>query len=523
MSHSPAFSFETRRDALSHIQSSYDAVIIGGGIVGVGAAREMALRGLKTLLVEQNDFASGTSSKSSKLIHGGLRYLEMFDFGLVFEALSERHWLLKTHPHLVEPLEFVLPIYDSKSAPRGARKSGLLGLGLWLYDALSLFRSPFFHGRFSKNEMETRFPHLRNKGLAGGYYYADAMMLDDELVLECAYDAHKRGATLLNYVSAQSVTKDTKESAAPFTVTLRDELTGNLHTVHSKEVVTCVGPWTEKIGPRIAGGSVKKLKPSKGVHLIFPYEKLPTKGCLVMYAPDGRILFIIPRHDFGKGAEIVIVGTTDSAEENDPGKVSTNAADIDYLFRVLKEYFPDTNLSQKDILASYAGVRPLIDDGAESEAKVSREHEIWKNSEGVVFMAGGKYTTFRPISQEIVDFAFPDTKGISIQGVSINEISQEPLSSPEEYAKRFSGAKLWGKYTEGWIRWKLSHHSACTFEDVVFRRLPIWMAGTQIPESTLRRIHTICKEHFRWSESEAKVQWNAVQNKLKINLLPLFK
>ncbi|MEW6057777.1 MAG: FAD-dependent oxidoreductase, partial [Bdellovibrionota bacterium] len=211
----PEFSSHTRKKTLDRLAQSegevYDAIIIGGGIVGAGLARELAIRGIKSLLVEKRDFASGTSSKSSKLIHGGLRYLEMFDFGLVFEALAERHWLLKTHPHLVQPLQFNLPIYSKENAPEGVRSSLLLGLGLWVYDALSLFRTPFFHGRYKTQDVKQLFPGIREEGLKGSYYYADAMMMDDEVVLETVADAHRRGATLFNYVEALGVGPRTAE------------------------------------------------------------------------------------------------------------------------------------------------------------------------------------------------------------------------------------------------------------------------------------------------------------------------
>ena len=425
----PRFSSQTRTKALEDLRSGqppvYDAFVIGGGIVGVGAARELAIRGLKTLLVEKNDFASGTSSRSSKLIHGGLRYLEMLDFKLVFEALSERHWLLKTHPHLVKPLEFVLPAYEAKHAPPKARSGALLGMGLWLYDALSLFRTPFFHGWYDGKKLIEKFPGIRALGLKGGYYYADAMMLDDELVLECALDAKRRGAELLNYVSA---TKVSKTSNGLYQIDLVDELSPGVATsplkVFAKEVIVCVGPWTERVGSLIEGGAKKKLKPSKGVHLVVPWKRFPVDSVLVMYAPDGRIIFIIPRKDLGSDAEMVIIGTTDSPELGDPSDVSTSESDVDYLLQVLAEYFPEVGLTRNDIVNTYAGVRPLIDDGAETEAKTSREHEIWRNDQGVVFVAGGKYTTFRPMSQEIVDFSHPQS-ALGIKRKEFDKISKE--------------------------------------------------------------------------------------------------
>lgn len=508
----PVFSFRTRAELLKQLCASngtgaqsadgmrnvFDAIIIGGGIVGAGLARELAIRGVKTLLVEKSDFSSGTSSRSSKLIHGGLRYLEMFDFHLVFEALAERHWLLKTHPHLVTPLEFNLPIYAKGSRPPGARNTGLVGMGLWVYDALSLFRTPFFHGRHSAAEVQSLFPKIRGQGLKGSYYYADAMMLDDELVLETVLDARRRGAVPLNYVKALDVSE--KGADGLYSVSCLDTLDKNGASFVAKagEVIVCVGPWTEAFGSKhVARASERKLRPSKGVHLIVPWSKFPIERCLVMSHSDGRIIFAIPRKDLGRGAEHVIIGTTDSPERGDLDNVHASKADVDYLLRVMGEYFPEASLKHSDIVMTYAGVRPLLDSGAESEATTSREHEIWRNEAGIVFMAGGKYTTFRKISQEIADFAFP-----RIRASKFEAKSKELLSEPFDYQKRFEGRKLWGRYTDEWVRWKLEHHAPCTLEDLAFRRLPIWMAGHAVVEEALDLLIEIARPHFDWSEED---------------------
>jgi glycerol-3-phosphate dehydrogenase len=494
----PEFSHRTRAEAVARLKKNpkpeeYDALVVGGGIVGAGLARELAIRGVSCLLAEKGDFASGTSSRSSKLIHGGLRYLEMFDFHLVFEALAERHWLLKTHPHLVQPLEFNLPIYRSGERPPGARPTGILGAGLWVYDALSLFRTPFFHGKHSKDEFKHLFPGVREKGLKGSYYYADAMMLDDEVVLETVLDARRRGAEVLNYLKVNDISTRSKDGF--YEAVLEDERGGGTARVRAREVIVCVGPWTEAFGNHVPGGAAKRLKPSKGVHLIFPWKRLPIEKCLVMYAGDGRIVFAIPRKDLGTGAELVIVGTTDSAEHGDLDTIHANRADVDYLMRVLGEYFPEARLTESDIAMTYAGVRPLLDTGEESEAKTSREHEIWKNESGVVFMAGGKYTTFRKISQELADFSFPATRA---HGRAQNHESKALLSRPEDYESRMAGKPLWGRFTDEWLRWKIEHHAPCTLEDIVFRRFPLWMAGRGLTDELLDRVASVAAPAFGW-------------------------
>lgn len=504
----PPFNIHTRAETLARLsggeESSFDAVIVGGGIVGAGLARELAIRGISSLLVEKGDFASGTSSRSSKLIHGGLRYLEMADFHLVFEALAERHWLITTHPHLVKPVEFNVPIYGRKKAPPGSRMTALIGLGLFLYDGLSFFKTPFFHGRHVRKETLKLFPLLKEEGLKGSYYYPDAMMMDDELVLETLLDAHRRGGLALNYVKASDVELTGGEGDS-YRVNLQDQLPlekgekSKIFSVKAKEVIVCVGPWTELFGSHVVGGAGRKLKPSKGIHLIIPWNRFPVEQCLVMYAPDGRIVFCIPRKDLGKGAEVVIVGTTDSPCRGDPGEVSADSADIHYLLKILGSYFPEARITLTDIIMTYAGVRPLLDTGEASEAKTSREHEIWRNPAGVVFMAGGKYTTFRKISQELARFAFPKSRENNCE-------SQKPLSMPADYEKRSEGKPLWGRFTDRWLKWKLEHHLPCTLDDLIFRRFPLWMGGKKVVESLLPEVVEQSRSYLGWSEVEGNRQ-----------------
>lgn len=515
MEANPEFSFRTRREWLGRSDgATYDALIAGGGIVGAGLARELSIRGLKALLVEQGDFASGTSSRSSKLIHGGLRYLEMFDFGLVFEALAERHWLLKTHPHLVSALAFDLPVYDKANAPPGARRGFMLKMGLWLYDGLSLFRTPFMHGRHSLAETKRLFPGIREQGLSASLYYADALMHDDEMVLECLHDSVRRGAVALNYVRAEAVSA--RGGDGLFEVTLSDRLPAadeppRSWKARAREVISCVGPWTERFGDRVPTGAGRKLKPSKGVHLILPWKRLPIEQCIVMYAHDGRIVFAIPRKDLGPGAEKLIVGTTDSPSTGDPGEARSAVEDLDYLLEVLTRYFPNAAISRRDVIMTYAGVRPLIDDGAAAEAKTSREHQIWRNPAGIVFMAGGKYTTFRKISVELADFAFPRTR-------TAGRVSKEPLSTPSEYALRLSGTPLWGRYTDGWLRWKILHHCPCTLEDLVWRRIPLWMEGAAMPAAVLDEVMEIAREELQLTGAQLAEQRESLDRSIRANL-----
>ncbi len=385
-----SFSIETRQNNISKMsETDFDLVIVGGGITGAGVARDAALRGLKVALVEGNDFASGTSSRSSKLVHGGIRYLENREFKLVFEALSERQKLFSMAPHLVHPLRFMIPLY------RGGRVSMLLmGLGMWLYDALSLFQAPELHERLSAEESIQRMPTLQSKDLMGSYVYSDAYMDDDRLVHETLRSANEAGALIANYVTATGaqMTADQRISG----IECRDELSGKSFVVRAKHVVSTVGPWTDILGKDFFKNWKNILRPTKGIHLTFEKKRLNLSSAVVM-AAEKRIVFGIPRH------EMVIVGTTDTDFTGDPATVNVTAEDVTYVLGVIENYFPGANIKKEDIVASYAGVRPLVQDNSESEGKTSREHTIFTTPERVTFVAGGKYTTYRLMAEQIVD------------------------------------------------------------------------------------------------------------------------
>lgn len=367
----------------------FDLVIVGGGITGAGVARDAAQRGLKVALVESHDFASGTSSRSSKLVHGGIRYLENREFKLVFEALSERQKLFSMAPHLVHPLRFMIPLY------RGGRVGMfLMGLGMWLYDALSLFQAPELHERLSAEESMQRMPSLQSKDLMGSYVYSDAYMDDDRLVHETLRSANEAGAIIANYVKA--VNLKLSASKKVHGIECRDETSGESFFVRAKHVVGAVGPWTDILGDDFLTEWKSILRPTKGIHLTFEKKRLNLSSAVVM-AAEKRIVFGIPRH------EMVIVGTTDTDFKGDPENVTVTPEDVTYVLGVIDNYFPGAGIKKEDIVASYAGVRPLVQDNSESEGKTSREHTIFTTPERVTFVAGGKYTTYRLMAEQIVD------------------------------------------------------------------------------------------------------------------------
>jgi glycerol-3-phosphate dehydrogenase len=422
------FSSHSRHSNIKKMQElDFDLVIIGGGINGAGAAREASLRGMKVALIEARDFASGTSSKSSKLIHGGLRYLENLDFKLVFEALNERTKLFEMAPHLVHPLRFLIPLYETSRVSMFT-----MGLGMWLYDALALFQTPEMHERLSSEETLKRMPILAANKLVGSFVYSDAYMDDDRLVLETLRSAHDHGAVCANYVKATGASFNSDGCLNGIEVT--DTLATNPQPfmVRGKHFISTVGPWTDLFGEKLFQDWKKILRPTKGIHLTFSKARLPLTSAVVMAAENSsRIVFGIPRH------EMVIVGTTDTDYSGSPELVATKAADVDYLLDITRQYFPGGNLTKSDIIASYAGVRPLVKDDSSTEGKTSREHTIINDPRGVTFVAGGKYTTYRLMAEQVVEGAlkyFSIEERVQFKKTD-SAIALNPWTDPESYDK----------------------------------------------------------------------------------------
>ncbi|MEK6705140.1 MAG: glycerol-3-phosphate dehydrogenase/oxidase [Bdellovibrionota bacterium] len=479
------FSFRTRKDALESFKKDvFDFLIIGGGITGAAVAHDAALRGLKVALVEKSDFAYGTSSRSSKLIHGGLRYLENMEFGLVFEALSERDYLLKTAPTMVKPLPFYLPIYsDNKRGPL------ILRLGLSLYDLLALFKTPGRHKKLSSRELREMIPFLRSEGLVCGFSYFDASMWDDVLVVKTLRAAQKAGAMVANYVEAieplweTSGCEDSARQIRGFCV--RDAEAGCLMNIRAKRVIVCAGPWTDKIGAMLSsganGGWRNWLSPSKGVHILFDLKKLPVPGAVVMdQKEDGRIAFAIPRPDFGAG--VTIVGTTDGPSPSDPDQAAVEAHEVEYLMQLVRSYFGKLDLGYRDIISSYVGVRPLaaeVSKGDDAEKtvlqKVSREHHIAEGPGGSVIVAGGKYTTHRTMAEEIVDFT------LKLENLSLPPKTSTPLE-PRYIASELDGRTAADDGLPGFpqleaqLRYSVRNEMVMHLEDFYFRRVPLYLA-----------------------------------------------
>ena len=381
-----------REEIIDSFKNNFDLLIIGGGITGAGAARDAALRGLRTIVLDMNDLAFGTSSRSSKLVHGGLRYLEHAEFALVFESVSERRILMDIAPHLVTAQGFLFPVF------KDSRRSLVeIKIGMWLYDGLSLFRSPKMHKSLSKKALKKEEPALRQKDLKGAPQYYDCATDDARLTLESAIDAQNHGAIVATYIKVLSFLKDEDEHVIG--VHVRDELTGEEHDIYSNAVVNATGPWSDRI--RALGGVEKKkrLRPTKGIHIVVPTEKLFLNNAVVCFHPeDGRVLFAIPWGDR------TYIGTTDTDYQEDPADVAASFADVDYLVQVTNHYFPNCELKIEDVISTWAGVRPLVsDESSEDESATSREHVLSIDKDGLINIAGGKLTTYRKMAAEVVD------------------------------------------------------------------------------------------------------------------------
>ncbi|MDQ3033331.1 MAG: glycerol-3-phosphate dehydrogenase/oxidase [Myxococcota bacterium] len=390
----------------SRASGELDLLIVGGGINGAGIARDAARRGLTVAVVEMNDLAFGTSSRSSKLIHGGLRYLEQYEVGLVFESVSERRTLMDLAPHLVNPLGFLFPVYKESR-----RNLFVIKAGMWLYDGLSLFRSPKRHRTLTPADVEREEPALRRDGLKGAPLYFDCSTDDARLTLETALDAARAGATIATWAKVE---RFVVEKGRVRGAIVRDELGGAWAEVRASAVINATGPWADRtlaISHQHARGdeeppapidAPRLLRTTKGVHVVVDRAKLPLNNAVVCFHPvDKRVLFAIPWGDRS------YIGTTDTDDPNDPSLVHATREDVDYLLAASNAYFPAHALERADVISTWAGLRPLIDEGGggANESQVSREHKIVVGQEGLITVAGGKLTTYRRMSAEVVDTA----------------------------------------------------------------------------------------------------------------------
>lgn len=488
------------RTDLSTLPPSFDAIVIGGGITGAGILREAICGGAKVLLVEQNDFASGTSSASSKLVHGGLRYLKEGQWRLTLESVRERQRLLREAPGLVEAQPFLMPIYSGVKPGKF-----IMRVGLWVYD---LMAGTSASGWLPKDSLLKMEPNLRQPNLLGAVHYEDARTDDARLVQRLIRDAVSAGALALNYVRA-----DVQMSGAQVTgVRLTDAVSGATRELAAKVVINASGAWAGDLPGAPAGSP--KLRPLRGSHFVFSKEKLPVRKAVSWLHPkDQRPIFAYP----WEGA--VVYGTTDLDHDASQDYPRMTPEEADYLLDGLAHQFPDLKLQASDAISTYSGVRPIVASGKDDPSAESRESAMW-SSPGLVSITGGKLTTFRVTAREVL----------------LEAAKQAPLLEPGRDQPVFTSSadaqnqRLFGRFGPGpastmlrnalsadwesiagsvysWaeLRWSVRHEQVEKLDDLLMRRTRIGLVVKDGGREILPRVKEICMAELGWDDE----RWNA--------------
>ncbi len=505
------------RGALAQLFArEWDLLVIGGGITGAGIALEAARRGLKVLLVEQRDFAWGTSSRSSKLVHGGLRYLKEGKFGLTRESVHEREALLREAPGLVQKQGFAFGDYAGKKPGRR-----MFQLGLAIYDVLAGRRGRHYA---SAGEFLMMAPNVAREGLRGGMHYVDAKTDDARLVLRVLQEAQAHGAAVLNYMGAAALLRDGERICG---ARLLDGVAGGLHEVRARLVVNATGAWAD--GLRSQAGGARKLRPLRGSHLVLAAWRLPLAQAIsLMHPRDGRPVFAYP----WEGA--TLVGTTDVDHGGGLAQeAAITRAELDYLMEALQAQFPQLALTESDVLATYAGVRPVIDSGQADPSKEGRDHAVWIE-QGMLTVTGGKLTTFRVIALDALRHAQPLLPGwhAGLDPAPVFGARCAPLRAPPGLA-RAQRARLEGRYgahaqalldaagpgelalvagTETlWaeLRWAARCEAVQHLEDLLLRRTRLGLLLRRGGEAHLARIRAICQGELGWGDERWDTSWHA--------------
>ncbi len=480
----------TRRQLSAQV---LDVLIIGGGITGSGVARDAAMRGLRTGLVDQRDFAFGTSSRSSRLLHGGLRYLEQGRIGLVREASLEKKTIRAIAPHLADPLGFMFPAYQ-----QGGRPLWQLRVGVKLYDLLCNGRNFQPSRGFSRAETLHALPALNPAGLLGAVRYFDALTSDARLVLDTLRSAAAAGAALANYVRF----RDAQRADAVWRCELEDVLTGEVFTVQARTIVNATGPWAQQI-PH----SNVKLRLSKGIHLVVDRRSLPVTDAVVI-TEGKRILFLIP------WGERVIVGTTDTDYWAAPEDVRVDPTDVSYVLRTVRESFPHLALGEADVISSWAGLRPLVANPDGSPSDISRAHQIISPQPGWWDVTGGKLTTYRLMAEQTVDRLMKDLGRPAVRC----QTASEPLL-PAGDAVKFSGI-LPPAFSREAVLHYLTEEWAVTLADVMIRRSG-WHYYYRDADAKAEQVAAWMEESAGWSAAQRSAELAAYREAVESSRQPV--
>jgi glycerol-3-phosphate dehydrogenase len=508
-------------------------------------ARVAAARGLRVLLAERDDFAAGTSSRSSRLVHGGVRYLEHGHLGLVFEASRERRVLLGTAPHLVRPLAFTWPVYRGARVPRWK-----LSAGLALYDALALWRNVGRHRPLGRAGVLAREPAVRAGGLAGGAVYWDAATDDSRLTLATALDAEALGAVVLTHAEVAGLTFRRDGDGARVRAAVRDRIGGACVEARARAVVNCAGPWADRVRRLADPAAPAAVLGAKGVHLLVPAARLGNRGALTLLAPqDGRVFFVLPAGGTA-AAPFSIVGTTETPAERGPDAVRATAADVAYLLAAANHHFPDAALTGDDVVSAWAGVRPLAAHAAGGAGAVSagtggasREHAVEVDARGLVTVSGGKLTTYRAMAAAVVDRAADallggrpapaDTARRPLPGGAVADVDAEAARAGAACGDAAAGRRLAHAHGAAWPRvWALAaadpalgaplvpglpylgaeavhaarHEHARTLADLLVRRAPVAFETRDHGRAAARRAAALVAPDLGWGPAEVARQ-----------------
>ena len=521
----PKFSTHTRRHDLTKLKNTrevFDLLIVGGGITGAATARDAALRGLKVLLVEKGDFASGTSSRSSKLVHGGVRYLEQFELGLVMESTEERARLWRLAPRLVTPIPFLFPAYKNSRVPLWQ-----LSIGLWMYDILALFRTPGLHKTYFKKRCLKEEPAMAQDGLVGAQFYWDGATDDSLITLANIIDARAAGATCVSRVKCGEIQFEDSPTGEAHSAAFTDESTGESWTSLFRSVVFATGPWTD-IALKGCAPTLpfpKLMQATRGSHIVVRKEVLPAKHAVVMTHPDdGRVLFAIPWSDF------TVVGTTDLFDSDSPDNTKITSEEVDYLIESSLHYFPHHPIKRTDIVSTWSGLRPLVapDNDGEGASEISRDHYLEWREPGAIVITGGKLTTHREMAAQTVDMllrqssAWPVGLGVGFSPCPTLERAFPKIAFPLDSDKHDSSPKLGdseaSQFTPEDARCILATQMVLSIEDFCVRRTQLFYKESDNGLSVLEKLKPIFLEELSWQEEDWETSIKAYKTYIDINV-----
>ena len=496
----------------------WDMIVVGGGATGVGVAIDAATRGYDVLLLEQSDFGKGTSSRSTKLAHGGVRYLEQGNIGLVMEALKERGLLLRNAPHLVHDLAFVVPNYDWWEAP-------FYGLGLKLYQLLA-GKYGFGTSRIlSREETLEHLPTLKTEGLRGGAVYYDGQFDDARLLIHMVATAFEQGATLLNYVEVTGLTKDSQGYVDG--ITARDVETGNEFRASARVVINATGAFTDRLRLKAEPAATPMIVPSQGIHLVFDSTFLQGESAvMVPHTSDGRVLFAIPWHGH------TLVGTTDTPIPTAMLEPVAMEHEIEFILATAGQYLAKAP-TRDDVLSVFAGIRPLVRaTGVASTAALSRDHVIHIDRSGLVTICGGKWTTYRRMAEDCVD-----------QAATLAQLQEKPcvthhlhIHGFHDTAKQFGPLAVYGSdaheirrlietdprlgeplhtalpYVKAEVVWAVRQEMARTIEDILARRTRALFLNARAALEMAPSVSELMVSELGWDEITRTKQLAAFRN-----------